>query len=187
MLDEKDPTTEKSDHPPTSPPTVEEEQRSIGMEDVKPQSSISAVALRYLQEGQVSSKEAHTTFEKDRRYSKVLMLGSSGAGKTTLLKSMTICCEDSYGPVERKIFKEGIYNNLIEDIQTIFDVMKTFNIEVASHKCHDHFRTVMKTKLSTSNELPDDAAVAIKALWDDSGVRAGFRKPNDSRLNDSCG
>ena len=186
-MDEKKSPTEKSSRLPSSPTTDEEGQKYMCTEDVKPQSSLSAVALHYLQTGQVSSKEVNTATEKDRACSKILMLGSSGAGKTTLLKSMTVCCGNSYGPAERKIFKESIYYNLIEDIRTIFDIMKTFDIDVASNKSHDNFRTVMNTKLLASNELPDDAVGAIKALWDDSGVRAGFRKPNDCRLNDSCG
>lgn len=186
-MDEKDSSTEKSSRLSSSSTTDEKGQKSMHTEDVKPQSSLSAVALHYLQTGQVSSKEANTMIEKDRACSKILMLGSSGAGKTTLLKSMTVCCGDSYGLAERKIFKEGIYYNLIEDTRTIFDVMKTFDIDVASNKSPDNFRTVMNTKLSAANELPDDVAGAIKAPWDDSGVRAGFRRPNDYRLNDSCG
>lgn len=182
-MNENDPLTDKSDHPPT----IEEGSKSIGTEDVKPPSSISAGALRFLQRGQVPFKEAHGTTAKDKKCSKVLMLGGSGAGKTTLLKSMTLCSGDTYGPAERAIFKEGIYYNLIEDIQIIFDVMKTFNIDVALDKSYDNFRMVMNTQLSASKELPDDAAAAIKALWDDSGVRAGFRKPNDCRLNDADG
>lgn len=188
MSDEKDIRTEKSGDLPSTSMTVEEGQKSIGTEDSEPKPPISAIGLHYLREGQVPSRgESHTNIEKNRKYSKILMLGNSGAGKTTLLKSMIFCCEDSYGPVEREIFKEGIYKNLIEDIQTIFDVMKTFDIEVASKESHDHFRTVMKVKFSQPSELPVNVALAIKALWDDSGVRAGFRKSSNCRLNDSCG
>lgn len=183
-MDEKDSLTEKSGHPAI----IEQGSKSIGTDDIQPQSTLSAVALQLLQRGQIPSKEANNiNIKKDKKHSKILMLGISGAGKTTLLKSMTMCCEDSYGPAERTIFKEGIYYNLIEDIGTIFGIMKTFNIHLASKESHDNFRTVMKTKLPASKELPDDAAVAIKALWDDSGVQAGFRKPDGCRLNDSCG
>ena len=180
-MDEKDSLTEKSSR------TIEQGSISIGTDDIQPQSSLSAVALHLLQRGQIPSQEADATIEKNRICSKILMLGDSGAGKTTLLKSMTMCCEDSYGPAERTIFKEGIYYNLIEDIGTIFSIMKTFNIYLASKESPDDFRTVMNTQLPASKELPHDAAVAIKALWDDSGVQAGFRNPDGCRLNDSCG
>lgn len=183
-MDEKEePLTEKSGHPTT----IEQGSTVTGTMDIEPQSPLSAVALHLLHRGQMPSKEANTRIEKYRRRSKILMLGCSGAGKTTLLKSMIMCCGDSYGRAERTIFKESIYFNLIEDIETIFGIIKTCNIQLASNKSHDNFRTVMNTELPASIELPEDVAVAIKALWDDSGVREGFRKPEDCRLNDTCG
>ena len=179
--------TDKAGDLPASPMTVEESQKSMGTKDNNSQSSLSSIAHQYLHNGQVPIEAVLRTFDENRKRFKVLMLGSSGSGKTTLLKSMTICCEEPYGPVERKIFKEAIYSNLVEDIRTIFDVMKTFNIEVASRDSHDHFRKVMKATHLGSNGVPDDVAFAIKALWDDSGVQAGFQRSNNCRLNDSCG
>lgn len=159
----------------------------MGTKEHNSQSSLSPAALQYLQAGQVPTEAAGTGSSQSRKRSKVVMLGSSGAGKTTLLKSMAICCEDPYSRVEREMFKEAIYKNLIEDIRTIFDVMKTFDIEPAFHDSHDNFQTVIKATSLGYNELPVDVVLAVKALWDDSSVQAGFQGSNHYLLNDTRG
>lgn len=161
--------------------------RSSQADDTHPQSLPSPVARQCLRTSLVPLESAHTTLNDNRKCSKVLILGSSGAGKSTLLKSMTIYCEGTFSRVEREIFKEAIYSNLIEDMRKILDIMKTLDIELDSKDNHDHFQTVMRATDLKPDELSGDVALAIKALWEDSGVQACFRRSNKYRLNDSCG
>lgn len=161
---------------------------SMSSKDINSQPSLSPVALRYFQTSQVPSEAAHTALIGNRECRKVLILGTSGAGKSTLLKSMTICCGGSYSRIEREMYQGLICRNLIEDMRMILDVMMTLDIDLAEDN-RNHATTVYATDFISLNpdELPDDVALAIKALWDDSGVQTGFRGLSGGQLNDSCG
>lgn len=130
------------------------------------------------------SSVAHQHLPKE---CKVLILGSSEAGKSTLWKSMTICQEGTLcSPNERERYIDIIHSNLIEDLIKILYAME-FEEPLDSPEMEVHVRTVFETILSTPHELSEGIALAVKALWDDSGVQTCFRMSNSCQLNDPSG
>ena len=114
---------------------------------------------------------------------KVLILESSGAGKSTLWKSMTICHEGTLcGPNERKGYIDIIHSNLMKDLRKILRALMKFKVPLDSKKMEEHVITIF-----TLYELSEGTALAVKALWSDSGVQQIFRTSNSCQLNDSSG
>lgn len=160
--------------PTLSLTTNEEGRNSLSMKDVNrnSQPSPSSVARRHHQKS-----------------FKVLILGASGAGKSTLLKSMTICHEGRLcSPNERERYIDIIHSSLIEDLRNILDAMITFEIPLDSDENLDHVVAIYTARGPYEfSEDSEGIALAIKALWDDSGVQTCVRMSNSCRLNDHSG
>lgn len=153
-------------------PTNEEGRNYVGTMDVNSnsQSLPSSVVRQHLQ-----------------KKCKVLILGSSGAGKSTLWKSMTICHEGTLcGPNERERYIDIIHSNIIEDLLKILDAMD-FEVPLGSTENEVHVGTIFGATRSRPHELSEGIALAVKALWGDSGVQKIFRMANSCQLNDSSG
>lgn len=133
------------------------------------------------------SPPSSVAFQHLRENSKVLLLGSSGAGKSTLLKSMTICHEGTLCSLdERRGYIEIIYSNLILDLREILDAMEMFKIPIDSQDKEYHVRTIFMVTIPL-HEISEEITLAIKILWDDSGVQTCVRKSDSCQLIDPFG
>eukprot|EP01137_Pigoraptor_chileana_P032335 Opistho-2@21552 len=118
---------------------------------------------------------------------KLLLLGAGESGKSTIVKQMKIIHEKGYTQDECIEFKNIVYSNTIQSMQTLVTAMETLEIPYGS----DDRKPDAQKVLSYGDDLDgitlnDELASAIKRLWADSGIQKCFSRASEFQLNDSA-
>ncbi|CAG2169678.1 unnamed protein product [Oppiella nova] len=125
-----------------------------------------------------------------RRELKLLLLGTGESGKSTFVKQMRIIHNSDYTESERKSYIQYVYHNIIIAIQSIIKAMNDLNIKYEN----DNNRTnaeLLETiyvdyKVYHLTQLSAPVVLAVKQLWDDSGVQKCYNRRNEYQLSDSA-
>ncbi|KAJ2081624.1 guanine nucleotide-binding protein subunit alpha [Coemansia sp. RSA 988] len=118
---------------------------------------------------------------------KMLLLGAGESGKSTIIKQMKLIHDGGYSQEERESFKEVIFSNTIQSMRVLLEAMDTLHIALENTEYQVHADVIMDmpSQIEADN-LPADVANAVKALWEDGGVRECFGRSNEFQLNDSA-
>ncbi|KAJ2617069.1 guanine nucleotide-binding protein subunit alpha [Coemansia sp. RSA 1365] len=118
---------------------------------------------------------------------KMLLLGAGESGKSTIIKQMKLIHDGGYSHEERESFKEVIFSNTIQSMRVLLEAMDTLHIALENTEYQVHANVIMDMpgQIEADN-LPTNVANAVKALWEDGGVRECFGRSNEFQLNDSA-
>lgn len=147
-----------------------------------------------------SSPRPSTAGDKDKKHSsekdperhlpvKVLVLGSGNSGKTTLVKTMKTLCEGSWSDQERHQWRETVFYNIRDSMQTILEAMDR-DLDCSSHD-PDHLIKAVHTVFVTpfvfgDDTFPQNLGEAIELLWRDSCVQKCFHRRSECQGYDSA-
>ncbi|KAJ6437060.1 guanine nucleotide-binding protein alpha-2 subunit [Purpureocillium lavendulum] len=117
---------------------------------------------------------------------KLLLLGPGESGKTTILKQMRLIYCRSFTDRERLWWKPVIFRNFVESFRIIQVIMSDFNYSFETSDSETHMtKLVLWRELGPDGKFPQDMAGPIKALWQDTGVKAAFSKGSEYALQDN--
>ncbi|KAJ3179485.1 guanine nucleotide-binding protein subunit alpha [Gaertneriomyces sp. JEL0708] len=118
---------------------------------------------------------------------KMLLLGAGESGKSTILKQMKLIHDNGYSKEEREAFKEIIYSNTVQSMRVILEAMQAMGIPLAVPESTKHKSVILDLPNQIEAEtFPPEVAVAVKALWNDAGIRECFDRSREYQLNDSA-
>ncbi|KAK5987524.1 Guanine nucleotide-binding protein alpha-2 subunit [Cladobotryum mycophilum] len=141
-------------------------------------------------ENGIRSKELDRIIRQDeRRLSKevkLLLLGAGESGKSTILKQMKLIYSQGFSKSERLDWKPVVFSNIIQSFKTIQEAMHELGYEF-DHPDNEKYMAhiLVEYEISPDGRLPEDYLDPIKALWQDSGVKAAIGKGNEYALHDN--
>jgi len=114
---------------------------------------------------------------------KLVLLGAGGSGKSTLFRQLKILGE-GMSEQERRSFKDTIYTNIIEAIQTLVTKNQDFHIE--EEKFHE-LGTVAQQSADAVLDLKNDKvtpalAEHINILWRDEAIQRTWRRRSSFQI-----
>ncbi|KAK7922998.1 G-protein alpha subunit [Apiospora marii] len=144
------------------------------------------------EEGLNRSRELDRVIRQDEkrlaREVKLLLLGAGESGKSTVLKQMKLIYAQGFSKNERLEGKPVVFNNVVQSMRTIFDVMSDQGIEFENKDNEKNQAIVLADhEISPNDSLPEDYLDPIKSLWADSGVQKAILKGNEYALHDNLG
>jgi guanine nucleotide-binding protein G(i) subunit alpha len=100
---------------------------------------------------------------------------------------MKLIHDGGYSPEERESFKEIIFSNTVQSMRVILEAMETMSIKFRDGNNKKHSDTILNLPNQIEGDhLPQEVALAIKALWTDGGVLEAFSRSREYQLNDSA-
>ncbi|KAI4598669.1 G-Protein alpha subunit [Pestalotiopsis sp. 9143b] len=128
------------------------------------------------EEGQNRSRELDKIIRQDEkrlaREVKLLLLGAGESGKSTVLKQMKLIYAQGFTKNERLEGKPVVFNNVVQSLRLIFDVMNDQSIEFGNKDNEkNQALLLLDCEISPNDNLPEDYLDPIKALWADAGVQ----------------
>ncbi|KAG6115601.1 G-Protein alpha subunit [Claviceps humidiphila] len=140
--------------------------------------------------GMTRSRDIDRTIRQDEKRMakevKLLLLGAGESGKSTILKQMRLIYSQGFNKIERLEWKPVVFSNIIQSFRTIHDAMAELHYGFDTPENEKHMAHILVDfEISQEDRLPLDYLVAIKALWQDSGVRKAIAKGNEYALHDN--
>jgi guanine nucleotide-binding protein G(i) subunit alpha len=100
---------------------------------------------------------------------------------------MTLIHGKGYSDQEKEAFKEIIFSNTVQSMRVILEAMSTMGIELGKAENKQKHALIMDlSNQIEADDLPQDVAKAIVALWADEGVQACFARAREFQINDSA-
>jgi len=143
------------------------------------------------QDGKLRNDEIENQLKRDRANMrneiKMLLLGAGESGKSTILKQMKLIHDGGYSQDERESFREIIYSNTTQSMRVILEAMETMGIHYQNPNNSGHATIILEQPPQIESDImPQDVGNAVKALWQDDGVKQAFNRSNEYQLNDSA-
>ncbi|XP_071814963.1 guanine nucleotide-binding protein G(o) subunit alpha-like [Apostichopus japonicus] len=119
---------------------------------------------------------------------KILLLGAGESGKSTLVKQMKIIHSDGFTVSELLSFKPAVLDNLVSSMRYVLSGMGQLRIPLANYRNKVHAQTILQCYRCFDENIVMRAAIAsaLRALWNDSGIRSCAIRGNEYELNDSA-
>lgn len=112
--------------------------------------------------------------------------GAGESGKTTFIKQMRIIHGTGYKEEEKREFIKLVSQNTISAMQVLIRAMKLLNIHFENEENSENAARIQNIDSDSLVKMESDWSDAIKALWQDKGVRDCFGKRNKFQLIDSA-
>jgi len=116
---------------------------------------------------------------------KLLLLGGGESGKSTLAKQMKILHMNGFTEAERKAYRDIIHSNIILSIRSLLISCEKFGYELSPEN-KDKAAPFRSTAILGDQELTDERAAYVKALWADDAIQKTFQRASEFQLNDSA-
>ncbi|CAO3661358.1 unnamed protein product [Umbelopsis vinacea] len=117
----------------------------------------------------------------------MLLLGAGEFGKSTILKQMKLIHDGGYSQDERESFREIIYSNTTQSMRVILEAMESMGINFEYPQNREHAALILDQPPQIESDImPQEVGNAVKALWQDNGVKQAFSRSNEYQLNDSA-
>lgn len=113
---------------------------------------------------------------------KLLLLGAGESGKSTIFKQMKVIYGDQYSEAEKKQQLPTIYSNILQAIKILVEQTSVFNLMG---------QVVAKEEFNLIKSIDENDAInvtvgdAIKALWNDPGIKAVWDRRNEFQIIES--
>ncbi|KAI8370016.1 guanine nucleotide-binding protein subunit alpha [Blakeslea trispora] len=138
---------------------------------------------------QARNKEIDQQIRQDkskmRNEIKLLMLGAGESGKSTVLKQMKLIHEGDYSIEEKEMYKKIVYSNIIQSMRVILDAMQKMNVQFEDEEA-EQYRDCINALPMQVQSLSEVDFRALKALWQDQGLKSVLRRSREYQLNDSA-
>lgn len=100
---------------------------------------------------------------------------------------MKLIHDGGYSQDERESFREIIYSNTTQSMRVILEAMETMGIPYQNPNNSEHATIILEQPPQIESDImPQDVGNAVKALWQDEGVKQAFNRSNEYQLNDSA-
>ncbi|EQK97639.1 hypothetical protein G6O67_004666 [Ophiocordyceps sinensis] len=117
---------------------------------------------------------------------KLLLLGAGESGKSTILKQMKLIYSQGFNNHERLEWKLVIFSNIVQSFRTISEAMSEMGYQFDNSDNEKYMaHLLLEREVGLQESLPRDYVEPIKALWQDSGVKAVIAKGNEYALHDN--
>ncbi|XP_022102416.1 guanine nucleotide-binding protein G(o) subunit alpha-like [Acanthaster planci] len=129
---------------------------------------------------QMSKEEEHIV--------KILLLGAGESGKSTLVKQMKIIHSDGFTNHELMSFKPAVLDNLLSSMKYVLNGMGLLRIPLANPRNKIYAQTILQCHRCFDEQVKmrTSIAIALRALWNDTGIRACVARGHEFELNDSA-
>ncbi|KAJ3006348.1 guanine nucleotide-binding protein subunit alpha [Thoreauomyces humboldtii] len=119
---------------------------------------------------------------------KMLLLGAGESGKSTILKQMKLIHDRGFSDKERETFRMIVFSNVVHSLRAILEAMQQMDIQLQDPENEGNRSVVMElpAAILESERLPSSITIAIKALWQDPGVKTAFARSREYQLMDSA-
>ncbi|XP_069447569.1 guanine nucleotide-binding protein subunit alpha-15 isoform X2 [Ovis canadensis] len=124
--------------------------------------------------------------KRDRGELKLLLLGPGESGKSTFIKQMRIIHGAGYSEEDRKNFRPLVYQNIFISMRTMIEAMERLQIPFSWPESKHHASVIMSQDPYKVTKFEKRHAVAMKWLWEDSGIRACYERRREFHLLDSA-
>lgn len=103
------------------------------------------------------------------------------------LKQMKLIHDGGFTNEEREAYREIIFSNSLQSIHVLLEAMENLDIPLSDQNNQGYFDFIMDQPQQIDHfSMPPEVTRAIKALWQDEGVREAHRRRNEFQLNDSA-
>lgn len=113
-------------------------------------------------------------------------IGAGESGKSTILKQVKLLHDGGYTQDERESFKEIIFSNTVQSMQTILKAMDKLGCSLAKENRPLAAIILDQPPQVERDFLPADVTQAIKTLWKDPNLQSIFERSREYQLNDSA-
>ncbi|GAA48886.1 hypothetical protein T265_04399 [Opisthorchis viverrini] len=136
------------------------------------------------------NKEIEKQLKKDkkdaRRELKLLLLGTGESGKSTFIKQMRIIHGAGYSDEERRTFIKIVYQNIYMAMFSMTRAMESLKIPYENPDNHANAALLRDVDYETVTTMEPHHVTAIKALWDDPGLKECYDRRREYQLSDSA-
>ncbi|KAI8818258.1 guanine nucleotide binding protein, alpha subunit [Fimicolochytrium jonesii] len=132
--------------------------------------------------------EASEMRDFDRKTLKLMLLGAGDSGKTTVLKQMRIIHGTGFNDQERVDFKATIQRNILESGKALVGALETLSISLSDTANELNAKAVRDyaEHITAADPLKKEVFNAIKALWNDRGIRECWKRSNEFLIQDTA-
>mmetsp|Transcript_14159 Transcript_14159/g.14789 ORF Transcript_14159/g.14789 Transcript_14159/m.14789 type:complete len:356 (+) Transcript_14159:52-1119(+) len=120
--------------------------------------------------------------KNDKKKIKLLLLGAGESGKSTVFKQMKVIYGKQYTDDERRQSRPTIYSNVIAAMKVLCDQTVSFNL-VSLVLAQSEFQLVKS--LDENSAIDVNVGNAIKALWNDPGIQAVWKRRSEFQVIES--
>ena len=113
---------------------------------------------------------------------KLLLLGAGESGKSTIFKQMKVIYGEKYTDSDRKQVLPTIYSNVLLSMKVLIEHAISMNLD-GLVECKPHFDLVRS--LDENEPINVEVGDALKALWNDPGVKAVWARRNEFQVIES--
>lgn len=100
---------------------------------------------------------------------------------------MKLIHDGGYSQDERESFREIIYSNTTQSMRVILEAMESMGINFEYPQNREHAALILDQPPQIESDImPQEVGNAVKALWQDNGVKQAFSRSNEYQLNDSA-
>lgn len=133
-------------------------------------------------------RDLQTWAKKDQNVIKILLLGAAEGGKSTLVKQMKIIHNDGFSYDELLSFKPAVLDNLLGSMKYVLTGMGLLRINLENPKNRQHAQVILTCTccFDKRHNMISPVYSALRALWQDRGVRNAVSRGYEYELNDSA-
>jgi len=135
---------------------------------------------RTLDQGQLREER-----EAFARTHKLLLLGAGESGKSTIMKQVKILYLGGFNPEERKMFKQAIERNVIQNMQGLIDAAGAFNLAITDQGSADFIKSLDESD-AENFVINDRVQLAVKTLWKEESVQKAWTRANETQVLESA-
>ncbi|KAL3316492.1 Guanine nucleotide-binding protein subunit alpha-14 [Cichlidogyrus casuarinus] len=129
------------------------------------------------------NKEIEKQLKRDkkdaRRELKLLLLGTGESGKSTFIKQMRIIHGAGYSDEDRRSYIKLVYQNIYMAMYTMIRAMDPLKIPYEDKHNSNYASEILEVDYETVTSLEPRHVVAIKALWNDAGIKECYDRRRD--------
>ncbi|XP_064477845.1 guanine nucleotide-binding protein subunit alpha-12-like [Ornithodoros turicata] len=136
------------------------------------------------------SRKIDKMIQKDkqviRRQVKLLLLGAGESGKSTFLKQMRIIHGYNFEEGLLAEFRTVVFQNVVKGMKVLVDARQKLDIPWGDERNGAHGSRLMRYEpsLVLDSSTFSDYAPAVRALWQDTGIRTAFERRIEFQLGD---
>ncbi|KAJ3445492.1 gtp-binding protein alpha subunit [Anaeramoeba flamelloides] len=114
---------------------------------------------------------------------KLLLLGPGESGKSTFLKQINLIHNDAYkNKKDREKFKEVIYGNILDSIQSLIEASTQFDLELNEE--NKKIATELSKLNPTTYILNENDLEKVQKVWGDKGIQSAYERQSEFHLID---
>ena len=116
---------------------------------------------------------------------KLLLLGAGESGKSTFAKQMKIIHDKGFTEEEKNQFRDVVHSNLIMNMRSLVMASQKMGLSLTEGNA-ERADTLTSPTILTHQEVTDEVAEDIKALWADPVIQETYTRASEFQLGDSA-